>query len=54
MFIGFERLEGSQDGVERFMPGGQTLGTWVEIADTAIADDPELRHWLAAGLRGIS
>lgn len=41
----------SQPGVTRFMPGGQTLGTWVEITDYAIADDPELREWLSAGLR---
>jgi TfoX/Sxy family transcriptional regulator of competence genes len=41
-------------GVQRFTPGGQPLGTWVEIADDVVADDPELRDWLAAGLRGIS
>jgi TfoX/Sxy family transcriptional regulator of competence genes len=40
-------------GVERFMPGGQTLGTWVEVSEDVIADDPELRDWLAAGLRAI-
>lgn len=43
-----------QPGVRRFTPGDQPLGTWVEIEDEAIADDPELRAWLEAGLRGIS
>ena len=42
-----------EDGVERFMPGGETLGTWVVIQHDAVADDPELRDWLEAGLRGI-
>lgn len=41
-------------GVQRFMPGGEKLGTWVEVSATVIADDPELRWWLDAGLRGIS
>ena len=41
-------------GVKPFMPGGQKLGTWVEVSDDNIADDPELRDWLAAGLRAIS
>jgi TfoX/Sxy family transcriptional regulator of competence genes len=41
-------------GVVRFMPTGQTLGTWVEVSDAVVADDPELREWLAAGLRGIA
>jgi TfoX/Sxy family transcriptional regulator of competence genes len=41
------------NGVERFMPGGETLGTWVVIPHDAVADDPELREWLDAGLRGI-
>jgi TfoX/Sxy family transcriptional regulator of competence genes len=43
-----------QAGVQRFTPGGQTLGTWVEISEDAVADDPELRDWLSAGLRGIA
>jgi len=43
-----------QPGIQRFMPGGQTLGMWIEISDDVVADDPELRAWLAAGLRGIS
>lgn len=42
-----------QAGVVQFTPMGQPLGTWVEISDDVIADDPELREWLAAGLRGI-
>jgi hypothetical protein len=40
-------------GVQRFMPGGEKLGNWVEVNDDVIADDSELRDWLAAGLRGI-
>ena len=43
-----------QDGVQAFTPGGQSLGTWVEVRDDVVADDPDLRAWLAAGLRGIS
>jgi len=43
-----------QDGTIRpFMPGGQKLGTWIEIDADAVADDPELRTWLQAGLRAI-
>ncbi|HEX6558817.1 MAG TPA: TfoX/Sxy family protein [Longimicrobiales bacterium] len=44
----------AQPGIARFMPGGQTLGYWVSIEAAVVADDPELRDWLAAGLRGIS
>ena len=40
-------------GVQRFMPGGEKLGNWVQVADDVVADDSELREWLAAGLRGI-
>jgi TfoX/Sxy family transcriptional regulator of competence genes len=40
-------------GVRPFTPGGSKLGTWVEIDSDAIADDPELREWLAAGLEAI-
>jgi TfoX/Sxy family transcriptional regulator of competence genes len=47
----FERA--LENGVDRFMPGGETLGTWVVIQHEAVADDPELRDWLDAGLRGI-
>ena len=42
-----------ENGIERFMPGGEPLGTWVEIPHDALAEDPELRTWLDAGLRGI-
>jgi TfoX/Sxy family transcriptional regulator of competence genes len=42
------------DGVRPFTPGGQKLGTWVEIDQDAVADDPELRGWLAAGLRALT
>jgi hypothetical protein len=42
-----------ENGIERFMPGGEALGTWVVIQHEAVADDPELRDWLEAGLRGI-
>lgn len=41
-------------GVQRFMPGDEPLGTWVQVPEDAVADDPDLRDWLAAGLRGIS
>jgi TfoX/Sxy family transcriptional regulator of competence genes len=41
-------------GVRPFTPDGTApLGTWVEIADVQVADDPELRDWLAAGLRAL-
>jgi TfoX/Sxy family transcriptional regulator of competence genes len=41
-------------GVRAFMPDGSApLGTWVEIDDDQVADDPELRDWLAAGLRAL-
>jgi TfoX/Sxy family transcriptional regulator of competence genes len=40
-------------GIEPFMPGGQRLGTWVEIQSDVVADDAELRDWLAAGLRAL-
>jgi TfoX/Sxy family transcriptional regulator of competence genes len=40
-------------GVQPFSPGGQKLGTWVEVSDDAIADDPELREWLETGLRAL-
>ncbi len=43
----------SRPGVQPFTPGGQKLGTWVEISEDAIADDPDLRDWLATGLRAL-
>jgi TfoX/Sxy family transcriptional regulator of competence genes len=43
----------TQPGVTSFQPGGTTLGTWVEISDDAVADDPDLRSWLQAGLRAL-
>ena len=42
-----------REGVKPFAPGGQKLGTWIEIDDAAIADDPDLRDWLATGLRAL-
>jgi hypothetical protein len=42
-----------QPGIKPFTPGGQKLGTWVEIEDSAVADDPDLRDWLAIGLRAL-
>ena len=39
--------------VRPFTPGGTKLGTWVEIDAEVIADDPDLREWLAAGLRSL-
>lgn len=41
-------------GVRPFMPGGERLGRWVELDADVVADDPELRDWLAAGLRSLS
>lgn len=43
----------AQPGVTRFMPGGERLGNWVEVSDDVVAEDPELRDWLAAGLRSL-
>jgi len=41
-------------GVRAFTPDGSApLGTWVEVDDDQVADDPELRDWLAAGLRAL-
>lgn len=42
-----------QPGVRPFTPGGQKLGTWVAIDDATVADDPDLRDWLALGLRAL-
>jgi TfoX/Sxy family transcriptional regulator of competence genes len=39
--------------VKPFTPGGQKLGRWVEIEDAAVADDPDLREWLAMGIRAL-
>ncbi|MGH7460006.1 MAG: TfoX/Sxy family protein [Longimicrobiales bacterium] len=44
----------ARDGVQRFAPGGQHLGTWVELEPAVVADDPELREWLEKGLRALS
>lgn len=43
----------ARPGIERFMPGGETLGTWVSLRDDVVADDPELRDWLEAGVRSL-
>jgi TfoX/Sxy family transcriptional regulator of competence genes len=43
----------TRPGARPFMAGGSKLGKWVEIDNEAIADDPDLRDWLAAGLRAI-
>jgi TfoX/Sxy family transcriptional regulator of competence genes len=42
-----------KSGVRPFAPGGDRLGTWVEVDDEVIADDPELRDWLQTGLRAL-
>ncbi len=42
-----------RSGIRPFSPGGQKLGTWVEIDADAVADDPDLREWLATGLRAL-
>jgi hypothetical protein len=40
--------------VTPFAPDGERpMGTWVVVAPDAMADDPELRDWVARGLRGI-
>ena len=43
----------AQEGVTPFAPGGDRLGNWVQVPGDLVADDPELRDWLAAGLRGL-
>ncbi|NJD10624.1 MAG: TfoX/Sxy family protein [Gemmatimonadetes bacterium] len=43
----------ARPGATAFTPGGSPLGNWVEVTDEAVADDPELRDWLAAGLRAL-
>lgn len=43
----------AQTGVRPFTPGGEKLGNWVEVDADVIADDPELRTWLEAGLRAL-
>jgi TfoX/Sxy family transcriptional regulator of competence genes len=40
-------------GVRSFTPAGERLGTWVEVDEAVIADDPQLRDWLEAGLRSL-
>jgi TfoX/Sxy family transcriptional regulator of competence genes len=42
-----------QEGARPFTPMGQRLGFWVELELDAVADDPQLRHWLELGLRTI-
>ncbi len=40
--------------VTPFAPGGdRPMGTWVLVEAAAVADEPELRAWLEAGLRGV-
>jgi TfoX/Sxy family transcriptional regulator of competence genes len=41
-------------GVRPFMPGGEKLGRWIEVDGSLIADDPQLRAWLEAGLRSLA
>ena len=43
-----------RSGVRRFAPGGQHLGTWVELESSIVADDPDLREWLETGLRALA
>jgi len=40
-------------GVKPFTPGDTPLGTWVEVDGDVVAEDPELRDWLEAGLRSL-
>lgn len=51
-----EQLESAlrQPGITPFRPDGTTtLGTWVEITEEAVADDPDLRTWLESALRAL-
>ncbi len=41
-------------GVRPFAPGGSALGTWGEVDGDLVAEDPELRDWLEAGLRSLA
>lgn len=44
----------ARDGVTPFAPGGDTpMTTWVEVDAELVADDPQLREWLEAGLRAL-
>ena len=41
-------------GVTPFAPDGEhAMGTWVVVRGEELADDPELRDWVARGLRGV-
>ena len=44
----------AEPGATPFTPGGgRPMGTWIVVTADAIADDPELRDWVARGLRGV-
>jgi hypothetical protein len=44
----------AERGVVPFAPGGERpMGTWVIVPTDAIADDPELRDWIARGVRAV-
>lgn len=55
--VSAEEYDGALDrpGVRPFDPGGggRGMGTWLEVAAEGVADEPQLREWLTAGLRGI-
>lgn len=41
-------------GVTAFAPDEEKpMSTWVVVAATEIAEDPELREWIQRGLRGL-
>ena len=41
-------------GVTPFAPDGEKpMSTWVVVSGDVVADDPELRDWLARGLRAV-
>lgn len=41
-------------GVVPFAPdGGRPMGTWVVVGADAVAEDPELREWVACGVRAV-
>lgn len=44
----------AEPGASPFVPGdGRPMGTWIAVAEEAIADDPELHAWVGRGLRAM-
>lgn len=43
-----------EPGVTPFQPdGARPMGTWLVVEAERVADDPELREWVARGLRAV-